>query len=126
MIKNCLYLDEDIMMLEEPQALPLEGAFDYIAYYCYHPYDKDDVHTSPIQSWIEETCGMTCQSWQGFRDFHIAQVISCLFTHVPIEISVCLHMMLDIVLFSSMTKHKERRFDIDEMLRWLHWLYDFT
>ena len=28
MIKNYLYLDEDIMMLGEPQALPLEDIFD--------------------------------------------------------------------------------------------------
>ena len=113
-------------MFEEPQDLPLEGTFDYIGDYCCHPYDGDDVHTSPIQSWIEETCRRTCHSWQGFYDFQIAQVISCLFTHVPIEISACLHMMLDIFLFSSMTKHKGRSLDIDEILRWLHWLYDFA
>ena len=82
MIRNCLYLDQDITILEEFLALPLEDTFDDIANYCWLPYDGNDVHTSPIQSCIEDACRRTCHQWQGFDDFHIVHAISCVFIHV--------------------------------------------
>lgn len=42
------------------------------------------------------------------------------------EILACMYFMIDVALFWSMTKHKGRKFGIDEMLRWRHWVFDFT
>ena len=67
MFINLSSLDECIMMMEEPQALPLEGTFD-ISVYCWLTYDGDNVYMIPIQSCIEESCRRTFHPLQGFDD----------------------------------------------------------
>ena len=42
------------------------------------------------------------------------------------KIAACLLMMIDVSFFWFMTNHKGRDFGIDEMLRWLPWMYDFS
>jgi hypothetical protein len=49
-----------------------------------------------------------------------------MFGHDVMSIPTHDHFVLDISLFWFITKHKGRTFDLDEMLGWLHWLYDYT
>jgi hypothetical protein len=49
-----------------------------------------------------------------------------MFCHVVIFVPALDHVVLDISLFWFIAKHKGRALDVDEVLAWLHWLYDYT
>jgi hypothetical protein len=36
------------------------------------------------------------------------------------------YLILDVSLFWFVTKHKGKFQGIDELIKWLHWIYDFT
>jgi hypothetical protein len=42
------------------------------------------------------------------------------------EMSVYDYLVLDVSLFWFATKHKGKFQGIDELIKWLHWIYDFT
>jgi hypothetical protein len=75
---------------------------------------------SPIQRWIDQACGYPFQ-----HDFvppsHLHEL------HFMIDyifIYAYDHVVLNLSLIWFIIKHRGRKFD--EMLRWLHWFYDFT
>jgi hypothetical protein len=83
-------------------------------------------YCSPIQHWIEEGCGLTCQSWHDFGVSIHPHELEDMLCKVVIFIPACDHFIFDIALFWFITKHKGRAYDVSKELAWLHWKYDFT
>jgi hypothetical protein len=81
---------------------------------------------SPVQSWIERLCSSTCQPPFVLDDIFYLQVPRSIFSPAVMEIPSYKHLDFNVSLFWMMTKHKEKIHCIDGMLRWLHWLSDFT
>jgi hypothetical protein len=75
---------------------------------------------SPIQRWIDQACGYSFQ-----HDFlpptHLHEFLSMI-DHMLIYAHD--YYVLDLSLLYYMIKHRGRY--LDEMISWLHWLYDFT
>jgi hypothetical protein len=96
--------------------------------------DEDDpssTYDSPLQRWIDQACGYTFRQHDQANDFsfqhdflpptHLSSF------HFLIDyISIYAHdrYMLDLSLVFYIIKHRGRYFD--EMIDWLHWLYEFT
>jgi hypothetical protein len=96
--------------------------------------EPSSTYGSPLQRWIDQACGYHFQAgfpWMirvGFsfqQDFlpptHLHEF------HFMIDyMSIYAHdyYVLDLSLLFYMIKHRGRYFD--EMINWLHWLYDFT
>jgi hypothetical protein len=58
----------------------------------------------------------------------IMHIVSCFIpisNHHLMEIPSCMYFTFDVSLFWMMTKHKGQSHGLDEMQRWLHWIYDF-
>ena len=83
-----------------------------------------DLYISAIQSWIEAACASTYQFGKKFDNIiHAYDSPSSL----PIlDHHVGLHFMEIVSLLWLVTKDKEKPFYINKMLRWLHWIYDYT
>jgi hypothetical protein len=95
--------------------------------------DEDDPSSTygiPLQRWIDQACGYTLGRMMadGFsfkqdflppthlHEFYFMIDYMCVYTHD--------YYVLDLSLLYYMIKHRGRYFD--EMIKWLHWLYDFT
>ena len=83
-----------------------------------------DLYISAIQSWIEASCASTYQFGKKFDDIiHAYDFPSSL----PIkDHHASLHFLNKIFLLWLVTKDKAKPFYINKMLRWLHWIYDYT
>jgi hypothetical protein len=97
-------------------------------------HDEDEpssTYSSPLQRWIDQSCGYTFRQddqADGFsfqqdflppthlHEFYFMIDYMCVYTHD--------YYVLDLSLLYYMIKHRGRYFD--EMIKWLHWLYDFT
>jgi hypothetical protein len=82
-----------------------------------------DVYTSPTQAWIDEVCSGACHFWHEFDHAHGFMFCS---SQSLMDIPTCMYLIFDVSLFWLMTKHKGRSHGIHEMLKWLHWIYNFT
>ena len=83
-----------------------------------------DLYISPIQSWIEVACSSTYQFGKKFDDIIHAYDLP---SSPPIlDHHAGLHFLNKIFLFWLVTKDKEKPFYINKMLRWLHWMFDYT
>ena len=83
-----------------------------------------DLYISDIQSWVETACAITYQFRKKFDDIiHAYDSPSSL----PIlDHHAGLHFLEIVSLLWLVTKDKEKPFYINKMLRWLHWIYDYT
>ena len=82
------------------------------------------VYISPIQYWIGEVCGRTCQFGKQFDDVLHAYDIP---SNPPIlRIHVGFHFLKNVSLLWLITKDEAKNSKVDQMLRWLHWIFDFT
>jgi hypothetical protein len=85
-----------------------------------HEDEPSSTYDSLIQRWIDQACG--CSFQQDFlppthlHEFHFIIDYMSIYAHD--------HYVLDLSLLYYIIKHRGRYFD--EMISWLHWLYDFT
>jgi len=122
---SCLDNGHDILndFVETPNSLLLEGGNHDNMGLSHEFYCINDVYTNVIQAWIDEACSGACHFW---HDFYHAYGFMFYSNHNLMEIPTCMYFTFDVSLFWMMTKHKGISHGIDEMLRWLHWIYDFT
>jgi hypothetical protein len=98
---------------------------------CIDEDEPSSTYSSPLQRWIDQSCGYTFRQddrADGFsfqqdflppthlHEFYFMIDYMCVYTHD--------YYVLDLSLLYYMIKHRGRYFD--EMIKWLHWLYDFT
>lgn len=81
---------------------------------------------SPMQSWIVRSCSSSSQHLHILDDIFHLQVPSFRFSPAATEIPAYKHSDFNVSLFCMMTKHRGRSHCTDEVLRWLHWLSNFT
>ena len=85
---------------------------------------QTNAYISPIQSWIEATCASTYQFGKKFDDIIHAYDSP---SNPPIlDHHAGLHFLKIVSLLWPVTKDKAKLFYINKMLRWLHWIYDYT
>ena len=83
-----------------------------------------DLYISVIQSWVEAACAITYQFGKKFDDIIHAYDSS---SNPPIlDHHAGLQFLKIVSLLWLVTKDKEKPFYINKMLRWLHWIYDYT
>ena len=83
-----------------------------------------DWYISPIQSWIEAACMSTYQFGKNVCDIiHAYDFPSS--SPIPGH-HAGLHFLNKVSLLWLVTKDKENLFYINKILRWLHWIYDYT
>jgi len=83
------------------------------------------ISLSNIGQWIEQACRNTYLPSDDFDVYLDLQQLISIFNHTVIKIPAYDCTMLEMALFWFATKHKGRSHIIDEMVRWLHWLFDF-
>ena len=119
--------------IEVPYDLKLLGAYA-MSYHLISPDDQyDDVfslpdlanwYISPIQSWIEETYRRTYKLGKKFYDmihaYDLPSIPPILNHHVGLKF------LNKVSLLWLVTKDKEIFFYVNKMLRWLHWISDYT
>jgi len=103
----------------------------------YHPVSLDDqydgvvnlphhsnLYINPIQSWIEAACASTYQFGRKFD--YIIHAYD--FPSIPplLDHHAGLHFLNKVSLLWLVTKDKEIFFYVNKMLRWLHWISDYT
>jgi hypothetical protein len=131
---------EDILLLEQPTSSMLEGVIDVfhvdlsLERHIVDDFQIDDglpctfsrPYFNPLYHWIELTCVGTCFPIADFCiGYHACHVVS-ICSHIVMKILTYFYVTFDVALFWFFTKHKERVHGIDEILEWLHWLFDFT
>ena len=85
---------------------------------------RADWYISPIQSWIEAAYASTYQFSKNFNDFIHAYDFP---SSPPIpDHHAGLHFLNKVSLLWLETKDKEIFFYVNKMLRWLHWISDYT
>ena len=83
-----------------------------------------DWYISSIQSWIEAACVSICQFGNKFDD--IIHAYDSLSNPPFLEHHAGLHFLEIVSLLWLVTEDKAKPFYINKMLRWLHWIYDYT
>jgi hypothetical protein len=78
------------------------------------------IRGSPIQRWIHQDCVHSLQQ-DFFPPTHLHELLSMINYMLTYAYD---YFMLDLSLLYYMIKHRGRY--LDEMISWLHWLYDFT
>jgi hypothetical protein len=91
-----------------------------------HACIKESDYISPINCWMEEACSSTDQPWIDFGFLFHDHDPPSVFGQGVMEIPTCVHAMVDVSLFWFITKHKGKFHDVDKIIKWLNWLYDFT
>jgi hypothetical protein len=56
-------------------------------------------YSNPIQKWIEQECGLTCQSWHDISVSIHSHELKAMFCNVVIFVPVHNHLIFDIALF---------------------------
>ena len=133
----------DVMQLVENQSQPsfshIEVPYDLellgvcaTSYHLITPGDQyDDVvnlphhsdwYISPIQSWIEAACMSTYKLGKNFfiHAYDLPSIPPILNHHAG------LHFLNKVSLLWLVTKDKGNFFYVNKMLRWLHWISDYT
>jgi hypothetical protein len=93
-----------------------------------YAYVKKDDYISPIHLWIEEACNNIGKPWHAFILLSHDHDPTSYFGQGKVkEMPTYAYLILDVSLFWFMTKHKGKFHGIDELIKWLHWIfYDFT
>ena len=109
--------DEDL-----PQVHHIEGNAIGSAYQL-EQFDNEGLYVSPINQWIEASCAWFDSSWHN-----LLLPNSLMFQVRCIHDQIARHtyFMRNIFLFLSLTKLRKKKFGMDKMLEWLHWLYAYT
>ena len=135
----------DVMQLVENQSqlssLHMDFPYDleplgaYIM--SYHPISLDDqydgvvnlphhsdLYINPIQSWIEVACASTYQFVKKFDEIIHAYDFPSI-APLP-DHHTGLHFLNKVSLIWLVTKDKANFFYVNKMLRWLHWISNYT
>jgi hypothetical protein len=64
--------------------------------------------------------------WHSFVPPSHPLELDSIFYSILVVILTHDYFVLDIFLLWFIIKHKGRNFQFDEMLGWIHWLYDYT
>lgn len=91
-----------------------------------YTYVRDDDYTSLIKHWIEQACSGARLPLDDFDIYFHLQELTSVCSHIVTKIPMYDYTMLDVALIWFVAKHKGRFHVIDEMIQWLHWLFDFT
>ena len=83
-----------------------------------------DLYISAIQSWIEEACASIYQFGKKFDD--ILHAYDSPSSPPILDHHAGLHFLEIMSLLWLVTKDKEKLFYINKMLRWIHWIFDYT
>ena len=119
--------------IEVPYDLELLGAYTV----SYHPVSLDDqydgvvnlphhsdLYINPIQSWIEAACASTYHFGKQFGEVLYSYDLPSI---PPISgHHAGLHFLNKVSLLWLVTKDKEIFSYVNKMLRWLHWISDYT
>ena len=83
-----------------------------------------NLYINPVQSWIEVSYASTYQFWRKFDDILHAYD----FPSIPplLDHHTGLHFLNKVSLLWLVTKDKEKKNYVNKMLRWLHWISDYT
>ena len=108
--------------LELPQVHHIEGNTIFYADQL-EQFDNKGLYVSPINQWIEASCAQFDSSYYNLL-FSNDLMFQFSFTHELIARHSCF--MASISLSLSLTKHRKKQIDMEEMLKWLHWLYPYT
>jgi len=103
-----------------------EGPHDIVptSYEC--PYDGNPF-VSPVHLWIEACCDQSFPLGENFNKYICANnlIFQSQIDHEQV-VAHCLHLMTKSDMFWSGTKHGGKRFHMYQVLRWLHWLYNYS
>jgi hypothetical protein len=92
-----------------------------------YDYDKKDDYMSPIHLWIEESCNSTFKYWHAFILLSHDHDHTSYFERRKVkEVPTYAYLIFDVSPFWFVTKHKGKFQGIVELMKWLHWIYDFT
>jgi len=92
-----------------------------------YAYEKKDDYISPIHLWIEESCNNTCKYWHAFILLSHDHDHTSYFERRKVkEVPTYAYLIFDVSPFWFVTKHKGKFQGIVELMKWLHWIYDFT
>ena len=83
-----------------------------------------NVYISPIQFWIEESCGKICQFGKQFD--HIIRAYDSPSRFPIVDHHADLQFLINVSLLWLVTNAKTNIFKVNKMLRWLHWRVEFT
>ena len=86
------------------------------------PYDGGS-YMSPINQWIEVSCAHSTSFCLNFSDFLPPNNLMFRISFIQEKIAGQSYF---ISLFLSLTKHKKKKFGMEKMLEWFHWLYEYT
>ena len=100
--------------------MSLDDQHDGVVDLSQHP----NLYISIIQSWIEAACASTYQFGRKFDD--IIHAYDSPSSPPILDHHVGLHFLEIMCLLWLVTKDKAKLFYIYKMLRWLHWIYDYT
>ena len=114
---------EDVDM---PQVHHIEGNAVGCAVGCadqFEQFDNEGLYVSPINHCIEASCAQLDSSW-----YNLLLPNSVMFQFIIIHEQIARHsfFMASIPLSLSLTQHRKRKFGMEKMLEWLHWLYAYT
>ena len=86
-------------------------------------FDNEGLYVSPVNKWIEVSCARFDSSWYNF---FLPNNLMLQFNFIHEQIARHSYLMMNILVFLSLTKFRKRKFGIVKMLEWLHYLYAYT
>ena len=101
-------------------SVSLDDQYDGVVNLPHH----SNLYINPIQSWIEAAYAGTYQFGKNFDDIIHAYDYPSI-PPIP-DHHAGLHFLEIVSLIWLVTKDKEKPFYINKMLKWLHWIYDYT
>ena len=100
--------------------ISLDDQYDGVVNLPHH----SDLYINPIQSWIEAACMSTYKLGKNFYDiihaYDLPSILPILNHHAGF------HFLNKVSLLCLVTKDKEKKNYVNKMLRWLHWISDYT
>ena len=76
-------------------------------------FDNEGLYVSPINQWIESSCAQFDSSWYNF---FFPNNLMLQFSFIHEQIPRHSHLMMNILVFLSLTKFRKRKFGIVKML----------
>ena len=88
-------------------------------------YDGGVPYLSPLEAWIKKSCQRDASPWHQFQVFQDLKKVQFP-TLIQKKILVHAQHIINEVLSCITVKDKGKISDMNCLLRWLHWWYDFT
>ena len=108
--------------LEMPEVHHIEGNTIFSADQL-EQFDNEGLYVSPINRWIEASCARFNSAWYNLL---LPNSLMFQFSFIHEQTARHSYLMMNVFLFLSLTKLRKKKFGMDKMLEWLHWLYAYT